>query len=172
MLQQNDRARKLYERHGLQILRGLVILQASSTSPEHENNALPHPSSSIHERYDWETWQQRSREQQAPEGILPAFESSDAFLNREPERYHALYRRDAKGKIIAWCVYDHSQATLMQLGYSDAAGLRQLISQLVDEHKTLRTANLDESASELLDLLRALGFTERARQYEMGMSYE
>lgn len=156
VLQQNQRAIRLYQSHGFTVEREYVVL-GSPASPA--PGAVVQGKEMEYSRFD---------SHKAADCLLvkPSFEHSTGVLKRNEALYRVRYR-ERQGRISAFCVYSRESGAVLQLGYAQLEDLAGIVQGLAEEFPSVTAKNIDAAYPQVLEMFRSLGFREVARQFEM-----
>ena len=161
VLQENERAVSVYMKKGFRITRSFSVLKAPDPSP------FPHAEAKDLKNADLPEFEQKNiRGCLIPE---PSFEHSPDILHAHPELYRVLFA-EREDRVSAFCIFTADSGDIVSMGWSGPDDFQAAVTQLVVRFPGLTIKNVDMRAAETLSLLRKLGFTEAARQYEMERS--
>lgn len=157
VLQQNERAVRLYKNLGFEIAREFSVLKAAEKKlPE----AVKRKASCI--EYT-EYYKLDMSNCYCP---VPSFEHSTGIIQRNPHLYQILYLENTN-KITAFCVFEKERGSIVQFGYADQGDLSIIIENMLNQYKTITVKNIDLQETDLLHTLSSLGFEEVVKQFEM-----
>lgn len=156
VLQDNDRAIKIYQGQGFAITRRFLVFKSYE-----ELNVLPDPSVRFTDVISFGT----DRLEKC--GLLNASYEHSMWIIREGDENYSVAYIEKGDAITACCVYSRHRCYVMQLGYTDIDDLRKLIVCLVSQCGNILIKNLDEDYVEVSDMLKATVFKVVAKQYEM-----
>lgn len=157
VLQQNEKAIKIYTKKGFRIEREFSVLKGQSTSNYNDDfNKIK--MSSLNEF----NMQRTSKCVYLP----PSYENSTSVLSSNIDLYQVIYCEDKEG-ITAFCIYSKNKGNIAQIGYYSENDLRVLIKKLVSTYQGLIVKNIDLKYTQILDVLYDLRFIEMTKQFEM-----
>lgn len=156
VLQQNERAVRLYQKHGFSIAREYIVLRAGDTPVEKVS-------------FSGEEMEYSQVELSAVSHctmVKPCFEHSTGVLQRNPHLYGVRTIR-RQGKISAFCVYAKENGAILQLGYEELLDLKIILQSLVSTFSGISVKNIDAAYPQVLELFEELHFKEMTKQFEM-----
>ena len=156
VLQQNDRAKALYERNGFSVVREFSVMQ-STKIPEASNNK------SI------QTVGLAEFDFSGVNGLVlvaPSYEHSYSVIKRNPSLYHVAYF-EKNSRITAFCVYDAENGNVVELGYYNIFDLEEVLKYVVCNYEAVIAKNIDTSYCSVMEMLSSIGFEQIAGQFEM-----
>ena len=147
VLQQNNKAKALYERIGFSVVREFLVMQLTQPS-EISNN--------INE-FNFFDLKNLTL-------VKPSYEHSYNIIKQNQNLYKVAYIKD---KITAFCVYNADNGSLIQLGYYNISDLKEVIKYIACKYKSIITKNIDMSYHSVVEMMLSIGFKEIVSQYEM-----
>lgn len=156
VIQENTRAKSLYERNGFSIVREYSVMRL--TELIHKGN---------HQNVQIKTLKEFNFSNVNTLTLIkPSFEHSYHVIMKNPEFYKVAYLEN-DSKIEAFCVYSAHNGALIELGYDNLSDLKDILIYLASNYKTISAKNIDASYTSLIEMMQSIGFKEYVSQYEM-----
>ncbi len=156
VLQQNDRARTLYERNGFSVVREFSVMQLMKASKVSNTRNIQVVKFS---EFDFSGLN-------ALVLAKPSYEHSYNVIKKNQNLYKVAYlKKDSK--ITAFCVYDANYGSIIELGYYNISDLKEVLKYITCRHEVVIAKNIDTSYCSVIDMLLSIGFRQIAGQYEM-----
>lgn len=156
VLQQNEGAIRLYQKHGFGVDREYVVLQSENETPQ--NTPFPGEEAE-YSQFDFSRVTNCIR-------VRPSFEHSTGVLQKNPHLYGVRYLQEEK-RISAFCVYAKRNGDLIQMGYEQLPALKLIVQSLLSTFPNVNVKNVDTSYTDVMELFSSLQFKEVTRQFEM-----
>lgn len=156
VLQQNDKAISSYKKQGFTVTREFSILNASAHSKEIVNTEI--------RCVDFNSFDLNKLSN--CNCVKPSYEHSTNVLKISPNFYRVAYIQD-NNTICAFTILSKEDGHIVQLGYADINQLKLVIEHLLSKFGNITIKNIDVIYSEVLNLLRSVGFSEVCQQFEM-----
>ena len=149
VLQSNHHAVSIYSKKDFSVQREYSVLTASG--PRHDRNesiiTIPYPDfHSFPTEYSLE----------------PSFEHTSYTINRNPQLYEVLCLNNQ-----AYCIYAKRNGEIIQMHYNELDALQEVMSALINQYPSAMAKNIDYSYSDVIQMLKEIGFNEITKQYEM-----
>lgn len=152
VLQQNDKAIRLYKSKGFTVSRELSVMQCRQPLKRDCNfkyQIIPL------NQFDFSKFRQLTI-------VSPSYEHCEQVINGRDSYCVALSESEKK-----FCIYDKENGSLIQLGYENLDGLQQLLSEIISNYNVVTAKNIDLKFTEVVNMLHEIGFNEIVRQFEM-----
>ena len=149
VLQTNQHAVSIYSKKGFRVQRSYSVLTASGPRPDWDR---PVPALPYAQFTPFAT----------SFSVEPSFEHTSHGVNQTPQLYEVLFLEDR-----AYCIYAKRNGELIQLHYHDLEALKDVVSALIRRYPRAMAKNIDYAYPDVIQMLKALGFTEILKQYEM-----
>lgn len=150
-LQTNHHAVAIYKNKGFSVLREYSVLTASGPRSDWDKQI---PACAYSEFESFET----------QFATKPSFEHTSHTIDRNPQLYEVLYLPDQ-----AYCIYAKRHGEVIQLHYNSLNALKDVMSGLIARYPSAMAKNIDYNCSEVIEMLKEIGFVEILKQYEMVM---
>lgn len=155
VLQNNDRVLSLYKKLGFSVVREFSVLNAQKAEESSCCNKVRFTdfnSFCFEKAIDCTC-------------IEPSFEHCTHILKLNPDQYSVAYTQDKE--LTAFCVFSNEGGKILQLGYKDICDLKLIIKSILSRHGNVTAKNIDMSATQVIAMLKSIGFIQVAEQYEM-----
>lgn len=156
VLQQNTRAKTLYNNNGFMVTREFSVLHLTTSSINYNNPIIQYKSL---EKFDFSCVNNLTL-------IDPSYEHSYNVIIKNPELYRVAYLEN-DCKLTAFCVFSIDNGSLITLAYSNIFSLKEIIKTIASSYKSITAKNIDTSYSALINMMYSIGFTQITSQYEM-----
>lgn len=156
VLQQNERAVRLYQKHGFSIEREYIVLRSGEKPAQND--------SFQGEEIDFSKFDVSQASNCIT--VKPCFEHCTGVLQKHPHLYEVRYTR-RKGIISAFCIYAKENGAILQLGYQELPDLKHILQSMVSTFPSVGVKNIDTAYPQVLELFDSLHFKEVTRQFEM-----
>lgn len=157
VLQENEKAIKIYTKKGFKIEREFSVLKAPNAP--NINNGFDKVKTVDLKDFNSESTTKC-------ECLPPSYEHSTGVLNRHNGLYQVDFTEDQQG-VTAFVIYSALRGSIAQLGYCSEDDLSLVIQKLISTYPNTIAKNIDMKYTQILDLLFNLGFTELTKQFEM-----
>ncbi len=94
--------------------------------------------------------------------VAPSFEHATSGISQKPQLYEVLFLRNQ-----AYCIYAKRNGEIIQLHYNQLGALKDVLSVLTSQYPTAMAKNIDCQNSDVIQMLKEIGFVEILKQYEM-----
>ena len=156
VLQQNDRAKSLYERNGFSVVRELSVMQLTNASDVSDNRGIQVVGFA---EFDFSGVSDLTQ-------VMPSYEHSYNVIKKNPHLYKVAYLEN-DSRITAFCVYDADAGSLTELGYDHVADLKEVLKYIACHYEAVVAKNIDTSYCSVMEMMLSIGFQLIAGQYEM-----
>ncbi len=156
VLQQNDKAIHSYTKQGFSVVREFSVLKSSPCAKETANDNI-----NMAEALDF-NFDKINR----CVFVNPSFEHCTNVLKLNYNLFSVAYTKQ-ENKITAFCVFSKDSGGIAQLGYTEINDLKAIVRFLCSNFESVYAKNIDMSHPKVIEMLKALGFCEIAKQYEM-----
>lgn len=156
VLQQNIRAKSLYERNGFSVVREFSVLQLTELFEKYDNQNVQVVKL---EEFNFSNLYTLTL-------VKPSYEHSYSVIMKNPELYKVSYL-ESNHKIMAFCVYDVNDGRLIELGYYNISDLKEVLKYIATNYDVVIAKNIDTSYSSLIEMMLSIGFKQITSQYEM-----
>lgn len=156
VLQQNGRAKALYERQGFSVVREFAVMRLENISEKIKNSNIYTVSFS---EFDFADINNLTL-------VKPSYEHSYNVIKNNVQLYNAAYIKD-KEDITAFCIYNIEDGRIIELGYGNILDLKEVIIYLASSYKIIIAKNIDTSYCDVTEMFLSAGFKQIASQYEM-----
>lgn len=156
VLQQNTRAKALYERKGFSVAREFSVMQLTGKteagkSPDIQDIKLT--------AFDFSAVSSLTL-------VKPSYEHSYNIIRKNAGIYDVVYLKN-RGRITAFCVYCADGGRVVELGYSSLLDLKKVLIYIASACEKVTAKNIDTSYTAVMEMLISIGFKQIAEQYEM-----
>lgn len=156
VLQQNVRAKSLYERNGFSVVRKFSVMQLTKSSGKSNDQRIQVVRLA---EFDFSNVS-------ALILVKPSYEHSYNIIMKNSDLYRVAYL-ESDSRITAFCVYDVNGGRLIELGYYNIPDLKEVVKYIACSYETVIAKNIDESYCPLIEMMLSIGFKQIASQYEM-----
>lgn len=156
VLQENERAKVLYERQGFSVAREFSVMQFMGIS---EKDSSQHVQSAPLIEFDFSTVKHLTL-------VNPSYEHSYHIIKKSANFYRVFYTKDERD-ITAFCIYNTNDGRVIELGYCSLTDLKEVLLHLASDYKTVIAKNIDMSYCSVMEMLLSIGFKQISSQYEM-----
>ncbi|MDY4788682.1 MAG: GNAT family N-acetyltransferase [Bacilli bacterium] len=150
VLQNNERAIKLYTKNGFTIVRNFSVVFYQNAKIVVNNEFKKMKFNEF-----------KNNNFMNMKHIAPSFENSNKVI----EKRNPMVGLDIENK--AYVIFDEESGDILQIGYESLSSLKDLLSKIISNYPHVVIKNIDESYSEVIKILLSLGFVTVARQFEM-----
>lgn len=155
VLQQNEPAVSLYQRHGFTVTREFAVFSGRATPGKQLPERVQYVPFSAFEGPKTDKIHQN----------VPSYEHADSMLRLCPDLYEVAYIKEQE--ISAWCVYKKETGQIVQLGWERMEDLQEIVQWLLVRYSAVTVKNIDFTERQLLEMLATMPFQIVATQYEM-----
>lgn len=156
VLQQNNRAKTLYERNGFSVVREFSVMQLMKASEVSNNRSIQVIKFA---EFDFS-------DVNALTLVKPSYEHSYNVIKKNQNLYKVAYLEKGS-RITAFCVYDANYGSVIELGYYNIFDLQEVLKYITCNHEAVIAKNIDTSYCSVMEMLLSIGFKQIASQYEM-----
>jgi GNAT superfamily N-acetyltransferase len=149
VLQSNHNAVDIYSKKGFQIRRSYSVLTASGPKYTRNENVT----AILYSDFKGFT---------TTTSVAPSFEHTSHAIDGNPQLYEVLFLSD-----LAYCIYAKRNGEIIQLHYNDLAALKDVLAALTHQYPSAMAKNIDCNCSDIIEMLKEIGFKEILKQYEM-----
>lgn len=156
VLQQNDRAKALYERNGFSVVREFSVMQLTKAFEISDNESIQIMKFT---EFDFSDVNGLAL-------VKPSYEHSYNVIKKTPNLYNVAYF-EKNSRITAFCVYDADHGNIVELGYYNIFDLKEVLKYIACNYEVIIAKNIDTSYCSVMEMLTSIGFEQIASQYEM-----
>lgn len=156
VLQQNDKAIHSYKKQSFSVVREFSVLKLSKQIKGNTNDNVNIIDIS---NFDFDSVNHCIL-------INPSFEHCTSLVKLNYTQFSVAYTQK-ENKKTAFCIFTKDNGEIIQLGYTDINDLKSIVQFLSSKFDLIYAKNIDMAHSNILKILKDLGFCEIAKQYEM-----
>lgn len=156
VLQQNTRAKALYERKGFSVAREFSVMRLTGKT---EAGKSPDIQVIKLTAFDFSAVSSLTL-------VKPSYEHSYNIIRKNAGIYDVVYLKN-RGRITAFCVYCADGGRVVELGYSTLLDLKKVLIYIASACEKVTAKNIDTSYTAVMEMLISIGFKQIAEQYEM-----